>query len=65
MNDAKLGQIVPREYGIVSIVVARRRSDEAIHARANRDMDCFAEPVTGARARDPLARNDGEMLFDS
>jgi len=36
--------------------VIEERSDEAIMGAAKK-VDCFAEPVIGAHARDPVARN--------
>src|ERR1700738_2837245 len=49
MAKAKLGQIMPRECGCVSPVIARSASDEAIQAASSvRFLDCFAS-----------ARNDG------
>ena len=42
---------------VPTFVVARRESDDAIQP-CNLKLNCFAEPVIGARSRDPLARND-------
>src|ERR1700741_4232908 len=56
---AKLGRSAPREGRLMSAVGAP--SLRAKRSNPSQRMDCFvAEPVIGARSRDPLApRNDG------
>jgi hypothetical protein len=48
----KLGRI--RVAGMHTAVIARSDSDEAIHASACCDMDCFAEPVIGRAFARPV-----------
>jgi len=59
---------MPRECGVVSseVVIARSDNDEAIQIVSAEVLWIASRSLSsGARSRDPLARNDGEAVWIS